>query len=204
MRAVLHDFNWKKCDRECCSTCQRTKNSDGKQPTLIFYVFVCQLVAPILIDLSVVYVCAPSFSWCPFPFLLPVVLFRFLYLLSFISFLSFSFFLSFSSTLPLLCSHAQYSPRNPSQEMLFRIHTLTFAVAAVICASTISAQTATPPTADQVHELITKAATTKKCDDCTAAIKISREYAKANSTAAVELSKSLCPRITKYPVDVVR
>ncbi|KAH7055369.1 Metallo-dependent phosphatase-like protein [Linnemannia elongata] len=86
--------------------------------------------------------------------------------------------------------------------MLFRIHTLTFAVAAVICASTIGAQPEAPPTADQVRELISKAATTKKCDDCTAAIKVSREYARANATAAVELSKRLCPSITKYPVDV--
>ncbi|KAF9277418.1 hypothetical protein BGZ88_001177, partial [Linnemannia elongata] len=86
--------------------------------------------------------------------------------------------------------------------MLFRIHTLTFAVAAVICASTIGAQPEAPPTADQVRELISKAATTKKCDDCTAAIKVSRGYARANATAAVELSKRLCPSITKYPVDV--
>lgn len=91
--------------------------------------------------------------------------------------------------------------------MLFRIHTLTFAVAAVICATTttISAQTAaTPPTADQVSKLITKAATTRTCDDCTAAMKVSREFARENATAAVELSKSLCPSVTKYPADVVR
>jgi len=93
--------------------------------------------------------------------------------------------------------------------MLFRIHTITFAVA-VFCASAVAAQAATapagaaPPTEAQVRELVTKAATTKKCDDCTAALRVSREFARNNATAAVELSKNMCPSVTKYPVDVVR
>ncbi|KAK3847625.1 MAG: Metallo-dependent phosphatase-like protein [Linnemannia gamsii] len=86
--------------------------------------------------------------------------------------------------------------------MLFRIQTLAFAVAAFVCATATAQTTPIHPTADQVRELIVKAATTKKCDDCVAAVRISTNYARDDTTVAIELAKSLCPRVTKYPADV--
>ncbi|KAF9543678.1 hypothetical protein EC957_000533 [Mortierella hygrophila] len=85
--------------------------------------------------------------------------------------------------------------------MLFRPLTAAFAVAA-ICTTTAAAPTATPPTEAQVRELVTKAATSKTCEDCVAALRVSREFARDSVTAAIELSKSMCPNITKSPADL--
>ncbi|KAF9925524.1 hypothetical protein FBU30_004688 [Linnemannia zychae] len=84
--------------------------------------------------------------------------------------------------------------------MLLRLHTLAFAAATVVYTS-VSAQNI-PPTADQVSDLIIKAAQSKNCDDCVAAVRISRDYARVNSTTAIELAIGLCPRVTKFPADV--
>ncbi|KAG0220411.1 hypothetical protein BGX33_000086 [Mortierella sp. NVP41] len=90
-----------------------------------------------------------------------------------------------------------------------RFHTIALAVA-IICATTTTTATVNAqaplahphPTVDQVRDLVAKAAKSKNCEDCVAALRSSRDLARDNATAAIELSKAMCPYITKYPADV--
>ncbi|KAK3837370.1 MAG: Metallo-dependent phosphatase-like protein [Linnemannia gamsii] len=86
--------------------------------------------------------------------------------------------------------------------MLFRLLMVALAVAAIGSTTAATVQTATPPTEAQVRELVRKANTSKTCEDCVAALRVSREFARDNVTAAIELSKSMCPNITMRPADL--